>query len=321
MSSVLAVASAASSLMDHIEDLSESKTHHVIHWSTPLYMGAAGIGLIVAIAGFILGQYAVAIIGALLAGTNAIASLYIHRFYVLNKLEDYNHSLIRRNQEQGRQIDTLENNIAQLIEVKEGYNHLQVRHQELLTEQKEQTEELTKKVIDLSSKLIAANQVIENIYNEFGTLVHHVNSFADENGVFQSHLLELNASLGRIKEIEGDFNIDLKEFGQENDRYNHLNRIFHEYLKAWKATLAYIEEVEKNERKQFGNTVEAVQSLIPIIRKMEENGDELSKTADQFEAIESDMQQLFSNAQQFSHFIKLKQDPRKWEQIQRMMGV
>ena len=319
MSSLFAVGSAVTSALDRIEDLSESKTHHVYHWSVLVYMGGAAIGTIIAIAGFILGQYAIAIAGVLLAGTNALASFYIHRFYVLNKLEDYNLSLFRRNQEQGRQINQLETTIVQLREIEKGYTQAQARHEELLLEQKQNNKELLFKIDALSSELSAANDMIDNIHKEFGSLAQNVESFAKENAIFRSCLSDLEVAQGSLREARQDLSDERKGFERENERYQQLNRVFRDYLKAWKATLRYIQKVEENKEKPLGNAVAAVQSLIPVIQQREKNGNELNRTADQLEEKAIELQGLLLNLPDYLQLMKIKEQPEKWQEFKKLV--
>lgn len=224
---VLKAAEAALSMHEAVSDGAEETSgdlngRSVTHWSYKLFIAGTIIGAIAAVASFILGLTAIAVIGALLAITNGFAAFYVKRLGTLKTLEGYTERLAEKVQELKGVNDGLDDVTDGLQKVPDDWRKEIQKGEEAIGKKAKELEEIAGKLQVAEAKLQKLAGVTKDIQKGTGEMSAEVVKFCQENNLFGERVDRLEKEAKRAEERNENLEELIMRTDANTDEYEAL---------------------------------------------------------------------------------------------------
>ncbi len=336
-SAVLNAAEAALAIDDLVDDGVEEAEgslngRKATHWSYKLFIAGTIVGVIAAVACYIIGQQAIAVAGALLAITNGFAAFYVKRFGILKTLEDYTGKLAEK-------VKDLKEVNQGLERVNDGLQEIPDDWREEIRKGKRQIERKTKELKKVAARLEATEAklqklagVTSDIQKKTGELSKAAVEFSEQNQVFGDRVDRLANGVRKIEKHNDNLTTLIMETDANTDDYEVLNEQFARQLEMLDDLFAlmkdlYVKAQERmraleHEVDELGVTVpQAVKSAeeaAQVRRQMEELRQSYDAVVEKLEKTLHTVQRYQKYKDGYKELRKLKQS-EKWPEIENIL--
>ena len=230
----------------------------VEHWSYKVEMGAALIGLVSAVAFYILNLVPAAVVGGILLTTSLFSAYFLHKFRLYDQLEDYIKEMADRIHLFSSQIEELKEankvlkNIDKEMEVIPGHWHEEIeKGKKELLEVHQKFENLKKNYEEVVSKLDKFSTISKTLQDETGTLAQDTINFGSENKILSENVNKIAADLEVYKKNNVDMNLHNKELDQANKELDRLENEFNQTLVMIRGLFESIKDVYKKNKEML----------------------------------------------------------------------
>ena len=337
-SAVLNAAEAALSIEDRVAEgaagvdgaLDERKA---THWSYKLFIAGTVIGVIAAVAAYILGFHAIAVTGTLLAVTNGFAAFYVKRFGILKTLEDHTGRLAQKVQDLKEVNNGLERITDGLQEIPDDWRREIKNGKREIQQKAKELGEMAAKLKATEAKLQKLASVTTDIQKRTGELSAEAVKFSQQNQLFGERVDRLAHGVNEVQKHNDDLASLIMETDANTDEYEELNQQFSQQLEMLDDLFELMKDLYVKAQQRMHDLESQVDELGLVVPKAVKSAAEAQQVHRQMEELQVSYDQVIIKLEKTLHTIqrykKYKiaykelaelKGSEKWPEIERLLS-
>lgn len=336
-SAVLDAADAALSVHEAVTEGSEEvegtlKGRKATHWSYKLFIAGTIIGVIAAVASYILGFTAISVAGTLLAVTNGFAAFYVKRFGILKTLEEYNEQLAKKVKDLSAVNQGLEDVNNGLKEIPEDWRAEIERGNREIQRKAKELEKMAAKLKATEEKLQKLAGVTTDIQKKTGQLSAEAVKFSQQNQLFGERVDRLAHGVNEVQRHNEDLAKLIMETDANTDEYETLNQQFSQQVQMLDDLFELMKELYLKAQQRMAELESQVDELglvVPQAVKSAQEAQEVHKQMDALQAQYTDvltrLETAIHTVQRYKKYkgaykeLRALKESDKWPEIQRIL--
>lgn len=334
---VLDAAEAALSVHEAVAEGAEEvggslKGRSATHWSYKLFIAGTVIGVIAAVASYILGFTVITVTGALLAITNGFAAFYVKRFGILKTLEDYTGRLAQKVQDLKEVNDGLERVNDGLQEIPDDWREAIKRGNREIRQKAKELERMANKLKATEAKLQKLAGVTTDIQKRTGELSAEAVKFSQQNNLFGERVDRLASGVNEVQRHNEDLADLIMRTDANTDEYEALNQQFAQQVEMLDDLFQLMKELYLKAQERMAELESQVDELGLVVPQAVKSAQEAKEVHAQMDELQLQYDEVLKRLETAIHTVKryqkykgaykelqsLKQS-EKWPEIQRIL--
>lgn len=299
---ILDVAAAALREKTGIPEIDAQKTGNLngrkaTHWTFALYIAGSIVGVIAAIAGFLLGGlgitlfgYVIGTCGVLLGLIGSIAAFYIKRFAVFSTLEGYVKTLAERLKLLTARVFQLKETNQQLEKVSLGIKEIPSNWHDEIASGRKQLEERTKELQDTIKRLELVQRkndqlalIIQELQKHTHDLSQATLDFSKENGFAGENIEKLQGEISKLDKENDELIGHISNLDAQNDQTQLILEAYVNHNKTLQDLHGMMQEMHFQAKIKMQDLEKEVALLKTVVPKAAESSEQVSQIVKEYQ--------------------------------------